>query len=712
METIRGYVERITFQSNETGFTVAKLKEPKKSDLTLIVGSIPSLRVGETVSCEGSWKLHPVHGMQFQVEKCEMEAPKDIQGLQAYLASGMVKGIGPVYAKRIVEVFGLETLDVIDNYPDRLLEVPGIGQRRVEEMKACWSEQRAIRDLMVWMQSMEVSPSFAQKIYQAYGDESISIIKDNPYRLAEDIWGVGFKTADTIAMKIGIEKNSPERLTAGIEYVLSHLSQEGHVCYPIDTFLQRASDLLESSEVMIKEQLEDLCYRGRIVISEMGSEGSFIWLKALKVCEEGIVGEFSRIQEAVIAVPKSEAKHDEIQEKMGIELAPNQLKAVQMAISEKVSIITGGPGTGKSTITKVVITILAEVSKKIVLAAPTGRAAKRLSELTGCSAKTIHSLLEMNFQEGGFKHNHQNPLSCDVVIIDESSMIDTSLMYSLLKAIPSYAKLILVGDVHQLPSVGPGNVLRDIIDSKEVPVTRLTDIYRQAANSKIVTNAHMILSGKTPDIRNVADLDFFFLEEEAPERILETIVGLNKTRLPDKYALDSHKDIQVLTPLNKGIIGTQTLNQALQDALNPGDNQVSLRGNSFRVGDKVMQLRNNYVKEVFNGDIAWVTEIDENEQILRVSLDDKVVEYDFSELDELSLAYAVSVHKFQGSECPCIIMPIHTAHYVLLNRQLLYTGVTRGKQLVVLVGSKRALSIAVKRDEVFKRYTGLLNAFE
>lgn len=714
-DQINGYIERITFQNLENGFTIAQLKVSGKTDLVCIVGVMPMVRPGETVRCVGKWKHHLIHGRQFEVTECSVQAPADIVGIKKYLGSGLIKGIGPVYAKRIVEKFGTDTLNVIDQNPDQLLEIEGLGGKRLDRIKSCWSDQKSIRDVMVFLQSYGISPSYAQKIFKRYGSSSISKVRDNPYYLARDISGIGFKTADTIAQNLGIAKNAPQRIDSGIEYALQELSSDGHVCYVKQEFLDEAAKMLEVDRDLIESRLQALQQEKRIELFDLFIEGKatpFIWISSLFHAEVGIARELMRLKKASSHLRQIDTKRalEWVQGILKIDLAAEQSTAVAQAVSEKVQVITGGPGTGKSTITKAILAITSKLTSKIMLAAPTGRAAKRMTEITGKKASTIHSLLEFDFTTGKFKRNRESPLDCDLLIVDEASMIDTYLMYGLLKAVPDHARLVLVGDINQLPSVGPGNVLKDIINSKSISVTLLTEIFRQAAGSRIVTNAHMINRGAFPEIRNHSDSDFFFMDVEKSEDVMGTIVALVAERLPRKYGFDPFNDIQVLAPMKRGVIGTENLNVVLQEKLNGRKDSLQYGGKKFSIGDKVMQLKNDYTREVFNGDIGRITDIDATEQEMLVKIDDRDVVYEFSDLDELTLSYAVSIHKYQGSECPCVVIPVHTSHFKLLTRNLLYTGVTRGKKLVVLVGTTKALAIAVHNNDVQKRYTGLEQA--
>lgn len=716
MEEIHGYIERITFQSPENGFTVARIKQRGKRELTAIVGTMPSIQAGESVRLRGRWKENVNFGLQFEVDSFEVEEPQSIEGIQRYLGSGLIKGIGPVFAERIVEYHREGTLRVIDTNPEALLEIDGIGPKRIARIKACWEEQKAIRELMLFLQGYGISPTYAQKVFKTYGEDSKKIIEENPYQLARDVYGIGFKTADQTAQKLGIDQQADIRIDSGVEYVLAKLAEDGHTCYPRAAFLERARQLLNVEAEKIEARLEHIESEERIVIAPMetkeGKVEDFLWLKPFYVSEQGIARELRRLNElpTLFSASFDARLIQEAEQKLDLQLAPNQRLAVERSLQAKIHIITGGPGTGKSTITKVFLEILSGQKGRILLAAPTGRASKRLAEVTGREASTIHSLLEYDFAIGGFRRNRDNPLECALLVVDEASMIDTLLLYNLLKALPDGARLILVGDTDQLPSVGAGDVLRDLIASTRAPVTRLTEIFRQAARSRIVTNAHKINAGVFPDIRVDKTGDFFFIEEDQPERLTQTILDLVKKRLPKAYGFHPMRDIQVLSPMNRGAIGNRNLNQALQKALNPSDEPLVKMGRAFHRGDKVMQIRNNYDKEVFNGDVGFITKMDRIEQEVIVDFEGQRVVYDFADLDQLVLAYAVSVHKYQGSECPCVILPVHTTHYKMLFRNLLYTGITRGKKLVVVIGAKQALSIAVRNNQAGERYTGLLEA--
>lgn len=709
MEQIFGTIERITFQNPENGFTVAKLLMPRKKELTTLVGSLPPLHPGEQVRCFGAWKNNASHGPQFEVKECHIEAPNDLVGIKKYLSSGMIKGIGPAYAEKIIKKFGLKTLEVIEKNPDELLSIEGLGHKKVEKIKTCWGEQRSVRTIMIFLQKYGVTPLFAAKIYKFYGDEAVQKIQENPFDLARHIHGVGFKMADALAEKMGYSKEASLRIESGVEYVLHELSSEGHTCYPTELFLPKAAEILGCSHEMIRAKIDSLAKEERIILDTLLDGTEALWLKRFYLSEKTIASEMNRLKSCASPLRSIDCEKALVwvEETLHIQLAVNQKEAVKKSLVEKLHIITGGPGTGKSTITKAILAISAKLTRKILLCAPTGRAAKRMSEITRREAHTIHSLLQYDFKAGGFRRNKDNPLDCDLIIIDESSMIDTALMAHLLRAIPPRSRVLLVGDIHQLPSVGPGNVLKEMIESQTIPVTILNKIFRQAAGSKIITNAHRINEGRLPDLKGEEKGDFFFVEAKEGSDVLQSICDLVSKRLPKAYGFDPIEEIQVLAPMKKGIIGTYNLNQALQEILNPHQDPYTHGGMRLSVGDKVMQMRNNYNKEVYNGDIGRVVSVDKDEGEVVISYDGKEVLYAASELDEVTLSYATSIHKYQGSECKCVVIPMHTSHYVMLHRNLLYTGVTRGKKLVVLVGLVKAIAMAVANDDVKKRYTGL-----
>ncbi|MEZ5315715.1 MAG: ATP-dependent RecD-like DNA helicase [Chlamydiales bacterium] len=704
MDQIFGYVERVTFTNSENGFTVARLQQSRKKELTTIVGTMPTLTPGENLRLIGEWKKHVTHGIQFIVSEYFIEKPTDLLGIQKYLESGMVRGIGPIYAERIVKIFGEQTLDIIDQSPDFLIKVNGIGQKRIEKIKSCWQAQKSIRNVMIFLQKYGISSIFAQKLYKLYGNETVSYLQANPYMLAREMRGIGFKSADKIAEKLGFPKDAHQRIDSGIEYLLTELADQGHVCYPLDELCSKAQEILE---IHPQERIQTLQNEGHIVISEGN-----VWLKRLWIAETGIARELDRLMNhrSHLRQIDTEKAISWVEKTLNIQLAKKQKTAIEYALKKKIHIITGGPGTGKSTIINAILAITKQLSQFIILAAPTGRAAKRMSEITKQEATTIHSLLQFDFIKKGFKRNRDNPLHCDLIVIDEASMIDTNLMYGLLKAIPGHARLIIVGDVYQLPSVGPGLVLKDMIDSQIISVTALNEIFRQAAGSRIITNAHKINAGEFPDLTTEKTSDFFFLKGEEPESILDKIIELISKRLPKSYHLNPIEDIQVLAPMKRGPIGIENLNVILQKILNPQKNMIPHGAGYLGIGDKVMQIRNDYKKEVYNGDIGRIKMINQEDQELIINYEGHLVTYPFCDLDELVLAYATSIHKYQGSESPCVVIPIHTTHFMMLQRNLLYTAVTRGKKIVILIGTGKAIGIAVSNNETLKRHTGLKEA--
>ena len=705
VEALRCVVERITYQNEKNGYSVIRCRAKDCQELITVVGVMPEIHVGSVLSLTGKWKVDPKFGRQFAAETIEETLPATVYGIEKYLGSGLIKGIGPKFAKRIVNTFGEDTLRIIEEHPDELLKIGGIGPLRVERIKKSWAEQKEIKNIMLFLQGHDVSTSHATKIFRTYGENSIAVVQENPYRLADDIWGIGFHTADAIAQKLGFDQTKPVRLRSGLLYTINKLSEEGHCYATRELLLIAGAELLGVKEELLSTTLDEMILAEDVKTEEIPEAGEdAIYLPPFFFSE---IGTARRLRE-IFSSPKpltvnSEGLENRIRQKTGIVYDEIQMKAIRTALESKILILTGGPGTGKTSTTRGIITAFRETGAKILLAAPTGRAAKRLSETTGMEAKTVHRLLEVKPPEG-YQRNETNPLEGDVLIVDECSMIDLLLMHNLLKAVPDSMTLILVGDVDQLPSVGAGNVLRDLIDSGCFPVVRLTKIFRQAQSSRIITNAHRINKGQMPDLSNGRESDFFFVEQEDAEAAAGEIVDLIKTRLPAHFRV-SARDIQVLSPMQRGAVGAANLNQMIQEAVNPGETGFRRGGVSFRARDKVMQIRNNYEKEVFNGDIGIVESTDPEERELIVNFEGRSVTYDISELDELVLAYAVTIHKSQGSEYPIVVMPILMSHYVMLQRNLVYTGVTRAKKVLVLVGTKKALALAVRNSTVRKRNT-------
>jgi len=721
LETIYGSLERITFYNEENHFIVAKLKEKRKRDLTTIVGNLAGLNPGVYLKLEGKWVLNPKYGEQFEVERYETLVPATAKGIEKYLGSGLIKGIGPKMASRMVKVFGENTIDVIESAPHKLSQVEGIGPKRIEMISNAWEEQKHIKDIMLFLQENGVSAAYSAKIFKTYGEDSIKVVSENPYRLASDIRGIGFVIADKIAQKMGFGSESLPRIKEGILYVLDNLVNEGHIYYPYEPLTDKAAEMLQVSKEKVSKAIAELFEEERIIIEDLVSDEKgteelanqkAVYKPPFYIAEVNMAQRLKKLRDEQSLVSHFDLENviERIERKLSIKLAPKQKEAILLAIQNKVMVITGGPGTGKTTIIKSIIYIYREMGLKVLLAAPTGRAAKRMQEATGFEAKTIHRLLEYSPQNGGFQRNQENPLNADVVIVDEASMIDTLLMYNLVKAIPTEATFIMVGDVFQLPSVGPGNVLRDIIDSKVFEVVTLTEIFRQSRESKIVLNAHRINNGEFPDIRRPPQgklSDFYFMEEEDPEQVVEKICRLCKYHIPRRFNYDPLRDIQVLTPMHRGKMGVANLNNELQNNLNNARGGISHGSRTFNINDKVMQLENNYDKEVYNGDIGFISVINQEDREVLIDFDNRRIKYDILELDELALAYAVSVHKSQGSEYPVVIIPVMTQHYILLQRNLIYTGITRGKKMVILIGTKKALGMAISNNKPLERFTRL-----
>ena len=758
METLNGILERIVFENPDTGWTIGRFSARGHPELVTIVGNLASVNPGESLLLNGEWVNNPKYGRQFQIERSETIQPANVVGIRKYLGSGLIKGIGPKMASRIVKQFGMDTIDVIEQTPEKLAGVPGIGRKRVKMIQQAWEEQREIKNVMLFLQSHNVSTSHAAKIYKTYQNEAIPIVTENPYRLADDIYGIGFVTADTIAQKLGIDKNDPHRVQSGIKYVLSQKADDGHVFQHPDELIEACDNILEQDSKTIEMGILALTQKEEIVLSQEGEPVEIIaeqneitdWLnnskssvteehsEYIEICDEteelpekqqskqtstmlekstiylapfyyaemGVANQFLRVlssRKRNTSPLNINASLAQLETEMGIQFAHQQREAIQTALTENAMILTGGPGTGKTTTTVGMIRLFEAEGRRIVLAAPTGRAAKRLSETTDREAKTIHRLLEFSFQDNGFKRNRENPLEADVVIVDEMSMVDLVLMNKLMQAIPPDATVILIGDTDQLPSVGAGNVLNGLIDSKKIPVVKLTEIFRQAQQSMIVTNAHLINTGEFPKLSGAKDRNFFFIEEEDADTSVELITKLISERLPQHYNYHPIDDIQLLCPMRRGTLGAENLNKCLQDVLNPNTEQAARGWQTFRVGDKVMQVRNNYDYDVYNGDIGRIVGIDQIDKQVEVRFPDKLVAYDMADLNELVLAYATTIHKAQGSEYPAVVMPINTQHYIMLQRNLLYTGITRAKELVVIVGTKQALGICIRNNQVMER---------
>jgi len=709
-EPLSGLVERVTFHSAETGFCVLRVKVRGQRDLITVVGHAASISAGEFVQAMGAWVNDRTHGLQFKADFLRATPPTTTEGIEKYLGSGLIKGIGPVYAKNLVKAFGEAVFDVIEREPGRLREVTGIGAKRAARITAGWADQKIIRAIMVFLHSHGVGTSRAVRIFKTYGPDAIQLITENPYRLARDIRGIGFKTADAIAARLGIEKTAMIRARAGIAYALAEATDEGHCGVPTAELVPLAEKLLEIEAPIIEEALRLELAEGTVVADTLGG-APCVFLAGLYRAEQAIADRLRRLAAGTAPWPAIDADKaiPWFEEKAGITLADSQRAALRTAVASKLLVITGGPGVGKTTLVNGILKILRAKGVSILLAAPTGRAAKRLSESTGMEARTIHRLLETDPKNGGFKREEGNPLDCDLLVVDETSMVDVPLMNALVRAVPARAALLLVGDVDQLPSVGPGQVLADVIGSGAVPVVRLTEVFRQAATSRIIVNAHRINAGQMPEWPKPGEeSDFYVVEAATPEAGVAKLIEMVRERIPRRFGADPVRDIQVLCPMNRGGLGARSLNVELQKVLNPpGEVRVERFGWTFGVGDKVMQVENDYDKEVYNGDLGIVAAIDPEEGTLTADFDGRPVTYEYGELDEIVLAYATTIHKSQGSEYPVVVVPVVTQHYTMLQRNLVYTAVTRGKRLVVLVGQRRALAMAVRGGQGRRRWTKL-----
>jgi exodeoxyribonuclease V alpha subunit len=736
-DTLSGTIERVTFHNADTGFAVLRVVARGRRQLVTVVGTLASANAGETIEATGAWVQDRNHGEQFQAESIRAVAPRTVEGIEKYLASGLVKGIGPTYARRIVEAFGERTLQVIDESPTFLTEVRGIGPKRIQRIRESWQEQRAVRDIMVFLQSHGLGTARAARIYKTYGDQAVEIVRANPYRLASEVWGFGFKTADELGARLGIDRAAPERARAALRYVLQQLSHEGHVGFPEAAVLGQTVELTDIPGDVLRAAVEDERRAGEIVREPLPG-APWLYLKPLFLAELNLARGLKQLLAGTHPLPPVDvaAALTSVEKRMDLTLAPSQRDAIAQATRHKVLVVTGGPGVGKTTIVRGILDVFAARAMRSALCAPTGRAAKRLIETTGRDAKTIHRLLEFDPALGGFKRDANNPLDLDLLVVDEASMVDVGLMNRLLQAAPKRACLVLVGDVDQLPPVGPGTVLADVIASGTVPVVRLTEIFRQAGQSWIVRAAHAVRRGEMPESAPPGQGDFYVIEAATPEAVTDRIVTMVRDRIPKAFGLDPFRDVQVLTPMNRNSLGAEALNRRLQEVLNPprsshiapglpgerlprqaggevrGQGEIERFGSKFRPGDKVLQTRNNYTKDVFNGDVGRIATIDETEREVVVDFDGRPVVYDFGELDELALAFAMTVHKSQGSEYPAVVIPLHTQHFMMLQRNLLYTGITRGKKLVVLVGNRKALEIAVRRQHTEARCSLLKTRLE
>jgi len=716
-EEIAGLVERVTYFNEESGFAVLRVKVRGHRELVTVLGSVPSISAGEWLTGRGWWVRDKEHGLQFKAQILKATPPTTREGVERYLGGGFVKGVGPVLAKKLVGHFGAEVLKVIADNPAGLESVDGIGPKRRERIANAWQEGMQIREIMLFLHSHGVSTGRAVRIFKTYGNLAIQTVQENPYTLAKEIHGIGFATADQIAQSVGIPKDSGNRARAGIDHVLLEATSEGHCALPLEKLKAAAVKLLEVPSDVIERALSQMLTGGFLVLEEIDGE-PLVFLPHLRKAEDGIAAKIRRLAAASPAYPAIDFEKavQWCEARTGKTLAPSQREALKTVLTSRSAIITGGPGVGKTTLVNSILQILRAKKVKCLLCAPTGRAAKRLTETTGLEAKTIHRLLEVDPATGRFSRNEDNPLECDLLIVDETSMVDVLLMHALLRALARNSALILVGDVDQLPSVGPGNALRDLIESGLVPVVRLTEVFRQAAASRIITSAHLIRQGRMPELRTAEPgSDFHFVERDTPEDIAATLVKLVQDRIPKGHGLDPIKDIQVLCPMNRGSIGVRELNTVLQRALNPprqAEPVAERFGWRFQIRDKVIQTENNYKKEVFNGDIGAIEKIDPVEQEVFIRYDDRLVAYDYGELDEVSLAYAITIHKSQGSEFPAVVIPVAMQHFMLLERNLIYTGITRARKFLVVIGQKKALGLAVRNDQSRKRYSGLLSSLK
>ncbi|NNE09611.1 MAG: ATP-dependent RecD-like DNA helicase [Gemmatimonadetes bacterium] len=709
MQVLEGTLERIVFQNEENSWTVARIREDRTERIRTVVGKLPGVHVGESIRIEGELIQNAKYGEQIQVKSYEIRAPHSEGGIEKYLASGMIQGVGPEMARRIVERFGEETLEIIDHHPERLLRVEGIGAKRLKMIRAAWQEQRGVRETMVFLSDLPIGSAIATRILQTYKERTIEIVRSDPYRLAEDVFLVGFQTADRIAQALGIEPESGRRAEAGVLHLLSRMSQQGHCCYPRPELVTRAAEFLAVDEQIVDDAVDRLRESQSLTQEELFPDMEAVYRAEMALAERETAEMICELRDAPNP-PSAIDSWDALgwaEEELGLALGNMQKEAVEAAIESRVCIITGGPGTGKTTLVRSLLAILRRTGDEVLLAAPTGRAAKKMEEATGQPARTIHRLLEFDPRTGAFQRNEANPLTASTVILDEVSMVDIQLMHAFLLAVAPYTRVVLVGDVDQLPSVGPGNVLRDLIQSDQVRTVRLTEIYRQARESQIIVNAHRINRGEMPNLR--ADRgDFLFIRVDSPDQALDKIKRLMASEIQNGYGIDARRDVQVLAPMNKGIVGVRNLNRELQRLLNPMGPETRRDEKVLRLRDRVMQLRNNYDKDVYNGDMGRIVEIDSERSIVQVQFSGfRAVEYPFHQLDEITLSYAVSVHKSQGSEYRGVIVPLLSEHFPMLQRNLLYTAITRGRELVIVLGTEKTLAMAVRNDRIARRYSFL-----
>ncbi|WP_166827131.1 SF1B family DNA helicase RecD2 [Thalassoroseus pseudoceratinae] len=714
-ENLEGIIERVTFHNPDNGFAVLRVRVEGASEPVTVVGNVTLASAGEQIEAVGNWVNNRDHGRQFQSQELRTITPTTKEGIEKFLGSGAVRGVGPKLAARIVSLYEDRTLDILDNYPEMLAHLRGIGAERARRIRESWQESRQVRKILLFLHAHGIGAARATRIYRTYGEDAIDLIRENPYRLADDIHGIGFKTADDLAAKLGLERNSPHRARAAVRYVLAQFSTQGHVGCPESEVIEGTDQLISIGYQIVQDAIQFEIGEDRLV-RETHAGDPWLFLTPLYRAEVGLAESVHRLLENPLPLPIStqqiETQLEDVEETLGIELADAQRDAIHLALSNRLTVITGGPGVGKTTLVRSLLEIAEQNELECVLAAPTGRAARRLTETSGRPASTVHRLLGYDPARGGATHNRDNPLEGDLFVLDEVSMVDVLLGNRFLAAIPEDASVVLVGDVDQLPSVGPGTVLGDLIQSGVVPSVRLTKIFRQAESSQIVTAAYAVHQGQLPPLKPPkSDLsDFYFTPCEDPESVRQMIVRLITERIPERFGLDPRQDVQVLTPMNRTPLGARALNELLQTTLNPASKtkaEAERFGQTFRVGDRVLQTVNNYNRGVFNGDLGTITTIDTVEQEVIVRFDDGDIPYDFAALDELQLAYALTIHKSQGSEYPAVIIPVHTQHFVMLQRNLLYTGITRGKQLVVLVGSQKALEIAVSRQNTNERHSAL-----